>query len=54
MHIHTFKLRILKVGATIFKRARYIIFEFSASASEDWARFKRHLTQLRWHCLAAV
>ena len=26
MHIHTFRLRILKVGATIFKRARYIIF----------------------------
>ena len=54
MHIHTFRLRILKVGATISKHARYIIFEFSASASEDWARFRRHLPRLRWHCLAAV
>ena len=43
MHIHTFRLRILKVGATISKHARYIIFEFSASASEDWARFRRQL-----------
>ena len=54
MHINTFRLRILKVGAAIFKHARHIIFEFSASASEDWARFRNHLTRLRWHSLAAA
>ena len=54
MHINTFRLRILKVGATIFKHARYITFEFSTFASEDWARFRKHLTRLRWHSLAAV
>ena len=26
----------------------------TASASEDWARFRRHLTRLHWHSLAAV
>ena len=54
MHISTFRLRILKVGTTIFKHARYIIFEFSASASEDWARFRRHFAQLHWYSLAGV
>ena len=54
MHINTFRLRILKVGATIFKNARYTIFEFSVSAREDWARFRRHFARLHWHFLAGV
>ena len=54
MHINTFRLRILKVGTTIFKHARHINVAFSASASEDWARFRKHLSRLRWHSLAAA
>lgn len=51
LHIYTFRVRVLKVGATIARHARYIIFRIAPSAVQAWRRFWNHFQRLRWHAV---
>ncbi len=54
MQIHTFRLHLLKVGATIARHSRYVTFSIALSAEQLWIRFWDHLLRLRWHCLPDI
>ena len=47
MHISTFRLRVLKVGAKVAKHARYITIHACSSALPAWQRFLNHFKQLQ-------
>ena len=42
MHISTFRLRVLTVGANISKHARYITIHACSAALHAWQRFLNH------------
>jgi len=48
MHLRTFRLQVLKVGATLARHARYVTFYIALSAVQAWKRFWAHLQQLHW------
>jgi len=48
MHLRTFRLQVLKVGATLARHARYVTFYIALSAVQAWTRFWAHLQQLHW------
>ncbi len=48
MHLRTFRLQVLKVGATLARHARYVTFYIALSAVQAWKRFWEHLRQLHW------
>ena len=54
MQVHTFRLHLLKVGATIARHSRYVTFSIALSAEQLWIRFWDHLQRLRWHCLPDI
>ena len=49
LHIHSFRLQLLKVGASLARHGRYVTFYIAASAVQAWQRFWKHFQQLRWH-----
>ena len=48
MHIRTFRLQVLKVGATVVRHGRYLIFRIAQSAVEAWRQFWSHIQKLHW------
>ncbi len=54
MQITTFRLHLLKVGATLARHSRYVTFSIALSAEQLWIRFWDHLLRLRWHCLPDI
>jgi len=51
MHIRTFKLQVLKVGAFIVRHDRTITFRIAHTAEQAWRQFWDHLQQLHWQAL---
>ena len=51
MHIRTFRLHMLKVGATVVRHGRYLIFRIAQSAVEAWRQFWTHIPKLQWQVL---
>lgn len=51
MHIRTFRLHVLKVGATVVRHGRYLIFRIAQSAVQAWQRFWENFQQMRWHAV---
>ena len=51
LHIRTFRLQVLKVGATLARHSRYATFYIAQSAVKAWKRLWKHLEPLRWHTL---
>jgi len=54
MQINTFRLRLLKVGATIARHSRYVTFSIALSAEQLWICFLDHFQRLRWHSLSDI
>ncbi len=54
MQITTFRLHLLKVGATLARHSRYVTFSIALSAEQLWIRFWDHLLRLRWHGLPDI
>ena len=54
MQTNTFRLHLLKVGATIARHSRYVTFSIALSAEQLWICFWDHLLRLRWHCLPDI
>ncbi len=48
IHLRTFRLQVLKVGATLARHARYVTFYIALSAVQAWKRFWERLRQLHW------
>jgi len=51
MHIRTFKLQVLKVGAFIVRHGRYITFRIAHTAVQAWKQFWGHFQKLHWQAL---
>jgi len=49
LHINSFRLYLLKVGATLARHACYVTFYIAFSAVQAWQCFWEHFQQLRWH-----
>ena len=54
MHISTFRLRVLKVGAKVARHARYIPIHACSTALHAWQRFLNHFKQFHWHSLVST
>ena len=54
MQTNTFRLHLLKVGATIARHSRYVTFSIALSAEQLRIRFWDYLMRLRWHRLRDI
>jgi len=54
LHIRTFRLYVLKVGATIVRHGRYLIFRIAQSAVAAWRQFWNHFQELHWSALPNI
>ena len=54
LHIHSFRLYLLKIGATLTRHGRYATFSIAKSAVQAWQRFWNHFQQLRWHAVPDI
>ncbi|MXW15746.1 MAG: IS1380 family transposase [Rhodothermaceae bacterium] len=51
LHLHSFRLYLLKIGATLARHGRYAIFSIAKSAEPMWQRFWDHFQPLRWYVI---
>ena len=54
MHLRTFRLQVLKVGATLAHHARYVAFYIALSAAQAWKRSWEQLRPLHWQSVPDI